>query len=216
MIKLVVFDMDGVLVDSEKAISQASIDALKKWGVEAKLSDFVEFAGMGDDKYIGGVARKYGTEYDLAMKEEAYRIYFERAKENVHVFPWSKPLIETLGKKYKLALASASDYPKVMKNVECVGVLPSAFDAVVTGSDVEKKKPDPSIFLKAAQKAGIDPKYAIVFEDAVSGVMAAKSAGMTAVAVTTTFDRETLEKAGADFVVDDLIKAIDIIEKLNS
>lgn len=216
MIKLVIFDMDGVLVDSEKVTAGASRDALAKWGVTAKLSDFLEYAGMGDDKFVGCVAEKYGVKYDTEMKEEMYRIYAEIAKDDVLVFNWSKPVIEVLGKKYTLALASAADLTKVKINIDCIGVSTSVFNGIVTGSDVEKKKPDPSIFLKAAEKTKISPERAIVFEDAVSGVMAAKAAGMTALAVTTTFDRETLLKAGADYVVDDLMSAIEIIEKINS
>ena len=215
MIKLVIFDMDGVLVDSEKVTAKASKDALAKWGVNASLTDFIEYAGMGDDKFVGCVAEKYGVKYDVEMKEEMYRIYCERSKTDVFVYDWSKPIIETLGKKYTLALASAADLPKVKANIDCIGVDTSVFKALITGSDVEKKKPDPTIFLKAAEKAGIAPENAVVFEDAVSGVMAAKAAGMTAIAVTTTFDEETLKNAGADFVVDNLSDSVKIIEELN-
>lgn len=215
MIKLVIFDMDGVLVDSEKATATAAISVLKKWGISAKHSDFLEYAGKGDDLFIGGVARKYGVEYVTEMKEEMYQNYFLNAKNDVKIFSWSKLLINTLKKDYLIALASAADYKKVIKNIECVGVAPDVFNVLVTGSDVEKKKPDPSIFLKTAEKAGISPDECIVFEDAISGVAAAKNAKMTVVAVTTTFNRDDLSKAGADFVVDDLSDAISIIENIN-
>lgn len=215
MIKLVIFDMDGVLVDSEKVTAKASAMALKKWGINAKISDFAEYAGMGDDKFVGCVAEKYGVKYVPDMKAEMYRIYSETAKNEVSVFKWSKPLIKELGKKYALALASAADIFKVNVNLSCIGINTSDFDAVVTGSDVEKKKPDPAAFLKAAEKAKIAPENAVVFEDAVSGVRAAKSAKMTAIAVTTHFSRETLLNAGADYVVDNLFDAVEIIKSLN-
>ena len=79
------------------------------------------------------------------------------------------------------------------------------------GSDVTRKKPAPDIFLKAAEKAGIEPHYALVIEDALSGVKAAKAAGALCAAVTTSFDAERLREAGADFVCDDLTN---IAEKL--
>lgn len=223
MINFVIFDMDGVLVDSELAITTASIESLREWNIDAKVEDFKEFTGMGDDKFIGGVAAKYGLDYDLKMKERAYEIYLSTANERVRVFDWSRPLIEGLHRDgYLLALASASDYIKVKKNIECIGVAPEIFNAIVTGSDVERKKPFPDIFLKAFEKVknsldrdasiardacnsgDIDVSRTLVFEDALSGVQAARAAGMKCIAVTTSFDAPQLTDAGAHFVTDDL------------
>jgi len=221
MIKLVIFDMDGVLVDSEPAITKASMDALAEWGVDAKYSDFKQYTGMGDDKFIGGVAEKYGVKYDIRMKERAYGIYLATASERVTVYPWSKKLISALAPLHTLAIASASDYTKVKCNVECIGVDTSLFGAIVTGSDVQNKKPAPDIFLKAAEKAGLIDAgaksvggAAVVIEDALSGVRAAKAAGAYCIAVTTSFDDVRLREAGADFVVDDLCDAAGIIAGL--
>jgi haloacid dehalogenase superfamily, subfamily IA, variant 3 with third motif having DD or ED len=217
-INFVIFDMDGVLVDSELAITLASMESLSEWGVAAKEEDFKEFTGMGDDKFIGGVAGKYGVAYDLKMKARAYEIYLEKAEERVQVFAWSKPLIEKLhAAGYKLAVASASDYVKVKRNIECIGVSPDIFDAVVTGSDVERKKPFPDIFLKAFEKvksncgdADLDVSRTLVCEDALSGVIAARAAGMHCAAVTTSFAAEALAEAGAHYVTDDLMTVTEI------
>lgn len=207
--KLIIFDMDGVLVDSEEAIALASAEALADWGVNAKTTDFIPFRGMGDDKFIGGVAELYGLKYDVKMKARAYERYFETAAERLKVFPWSKILIENLyNRGYKIAIASASDKIKVLKNVECIGADLNMFNAFITGTDVVKKKPDPEIFLKAAEVAGENPEDCLVFEDSLSGVQAAKAAGMTCIAVTTSFAREQIEKCNADFIYDDLICAI--------
>lgn len=203
--KLIIFDMDGVLVDSEPAITYASMQALKERGIEAAYEDFKPFTGMGDDRFIAGVCEKYGACYDPSMKARAYEIYIERAAEWIKVFPWSKPVLESLhAAGYRLAVASASDIIKVECNLRQIGIDTRIFSAIVTGSDVTRKKPAPDIFLKAAEKAGAEPADSLVVEDAVSGVMAAKAAGMTAVAVTTSFDKQTLLEAGADLAVDDL------------
>ena len=213
--RLVIMDMDGTLVDSEPAIRRASAEALLLWGIHAEEEAFRPFSGMGDDKFIGGVSEQYGVPYDKAMKEKAYEIYFAHASEWIHVFPWSRPLIEKLHKAgYALAVASASDLSKVSCNIGCIGMDSSLFHAIITGSDVQRKKPAPDIFLKAAEKAAFDPSDSVVLEDAVSGVMAAKSAGMTCIAVTTTFSEDALRQAGADFVVSDLGNAFDLIEQL--
>ena len=211
MLQLVIFDMDGVLVDSEPAITYASIETLAEIGVTAKYEDFKPFTGMGDDKFIQGVAEKYGKAYDVKLKERAYEIYLEKT-ERIEVFPSSKKTLAALAEAgFKCAVASASDLVKVEANLARIGVDPSFFAAVVTGSDVKNKKPDPEIFLKAADKASAAYRGCLVIEDAVSGVQAAKAAGMVCIAVTTSFDPQTLKAAGADFVVDDLYDVYGII-----
>jgi beta-phosphoglucomutase len=216
MIKLVIFDMDGVLIDSEHAITLAALEALKKgWGINADYADFKQFTGMGENKFIGGVAELYGVPYDLRMKDMAYDIYCKTARERVTVYGWSKPLIKSLVEQgYKVAVASAADMVKVRCNIECIGIDTSLFSAIITGSDVTRHKPDPEVFLKASEAAGISPSESLVFEDAVSGVKAAKAAGMKCIAVTTSFDRETLIKAGADETLDSLDGATDIIKTI--
>ena len=226
MLKLVIFDMDGVLVDSEPAITMASIESLKeRFGISANHKDFKEFTGMGDDKFIGGVAAKYGKPYDAGLKLRAYEIYVAK-KHRVKVFPKAKKLLHNItGLGLMCAIASASDLVKVKTNIQKIkpgrSIAPiTTGDAaqkakhplyVITGTDVKNKKPDPEIFLKAAQTAGISPEFALVVEDAVSGVQAAKAAGMVCAAVTTSFSRKVLLAAGADFVVDKLYEVFDIV-----
>ena len=102
-----------------------------------------------------------------------------------------------LKENHAVAVASAADLRKVKTNLHCLGMSVEDFDAVVTGSDVINKKPDPEIFLKAAEKIGVDPKDCLVVEDARSGVTAAKRAGMYAIGVLGTFEPEALIECGA-------------------
>lgn len=205
MLKNVIFDMDGVLANSEHAITLAGCEALNSLGIPAKYEDFKQFTGMGEDRFIGGVAELHGFTFTQDMKNLAYDIYIEKALERIGIFDWSKPLTEGLVESgYKIALASAADYIKVRCNINTIGISEKLFTAIVTGSDVKNKKPDPEIFLAAAEKAGFTPSETIVFEDAVAGVMAAKSAGMKCCAVTTSFEPEALFNAGADYVLRDL------------
>ena len=205
---LAIFDMDGVLVDSEKAFKHACQEALLQWGVHAEREEFVPYTGMGDVLYIGGVSEAHGVPYCLEMTDVSYKLYAEYAKTELKVFSWSRAIIEKLSEAgYGVAVASSAGLFKVETNLACVGVDLSLFKAIVTGSDVEKKKPAPDIVLAAAEKCGADPADCLVFEDAISGVKAAKAAGMFAVAVTTSFSAEELYEAGADFVCDDLMTA---------
>lgn len=216
MINSVIFDMDGVLVDSEEAITLAGIEALKSWGIDAKPEDFKPFTGMGEDKFIGGVAEKHGVPFTFEMKDKAYEIYIATAKERITVYPWSKPVLNSLPEgDIKIALASAADAVKVACNLECIGVDKHIFSALVTGSDVKHKKPHPEIFLTAAAKAGFEPANTLVVEDALSGVKAAKAAGMHCLGLTTSFTEQELRGAGADFVAHTLTDIFDIIKVFN-
>ena len=208
--------MDGVLVDSEPAITYAAMEVNRFLGYETEPWEYRQYTGMGDDKFIGGVLEKHGGVYKSEYKDEAYRIYTETAKDKVKVYPWSAVIIEKLKSLgYTLAVASASDIVKVKCNLDCIGDVTGKLDAVVTGSDVERKKPAPDIFLKAAEKAGLEPRFCIVAEDAVAGIIAAKAAGMRAVGVTTSFSADELKKAGADVVTDSLSYLPEIAEELN-
>lgn len=206
---LVIFDMDGVLVDSEATFKRACADALHEFGVYPEHEEFTPYTGMGDVIYIGEVAKAHGVPFAPEMQDLSYKLYGEYAKETLTVFPWSRTVLKTLHKNgIKICVASSAGLFKVETNLRCVGVELDMFETVVSGDEVEKKKPAPDIFLKAAGKCHIDPSRCLVFEDAKSGVMAAKAAGMTAAAVTTSFSEAELKAAGADFVCDDLRQAV--------
>jgi HAD superfamily hydrolase (TIGR01509 family) len=207
MIKGVIFDMDGVLVDSEPFICQAAIRMFAELGHTVQPEDFLPFVGAGEDRYIGGVAEKYGIEFDLSStKDRTYAIYGEIVKgrlkplDGVHRF-----IDKARAKGLKLAIASSADSVKVNINLREIGLNPSTFDAVVCGADVEKKKPNPDIFLLAAERIHLSPGECLVVEDAVNGVKAAKAAGARCLALTTSFSREEL--AGADWFAPNLAEA---------
>ena len=214
-LQAVIFDMDGVLVDSEPVITAAAIQSLSGYAVNAKQEDFKEFTGMGDDKFIGGVAEKYGVKYDPQMKKKAYEIYYTLVKDMLKVYSGGRALVEKLWETgYIVAIASASDAEKVDANIEAIGVPRDYYTAVITGSDVTLKKPSPDIYIKAAEEISVSPEFCVVIEDAIAGVKAAKAAGMRCIAVTTSFERKELQQAGADVVVDDVFDAGDFLETL--
>ena len=204
-----VFDMDGVLVDSEATFKRSCADALHEWNVFPEHEEFTPYTGMGDVLYIGEVAKAHGVPFTPAMQERAYALYGEYAKETLTVFPWSREVLMSLHDNgIEMCVASSAGLFKVETNLRCVGVELDIFKTIISGDEVEKKKPAPDIFLKAAEKSDIAPSRCLVFEDAVSGVMAAKAAGMNCAAVTTSFSREKLLSAGADFVCNDLKDAV--------
>ena len=193
--KAILFDMDGVLIESEWLMRATAIQSLAEHGVQAKHEDFLEFTGTGEDRFIGGVAEKYGLVYDPSMKERAYDFFGQRVMEETDVPEGVKQMLETLlSRGLKLAVCSAADRRKVLYNLKAIGIGEDQFSAIVTGSDVKRKKPFPDIYLEGARQIGMDPADCLVVEDAISGVQAAHAAGMHAAAVPTTFTLEELRE----------------------
>lgn len=199
MIRAVIFDMDGVLTDSEPVINTAAIAGLREYGIEPKPEDFHPFVGMGEDRYIGGVAEKYGLQYRPEMKRRVYEIYLEILPGLIRSFPGVHELLYRLRElKVHLAVASSADRIKVEANLRAIEVDLTWFGTVVVGEDVVHKKPSPDIFLCAAGKLGVIPGECCVVEDALNGIEAARAAGMRCVAVAQSFPEDRLASAGAD------------------
>ena len=207
-------DMDGVLIESEYLMRHSAIRALADYGIEAKHEDFREFTGMGEDKFVGGVAEKYGHKYEFAMKELAYDYFGQDVKEMAEVPAGVKEMLMALHDKgLILAVCSAADLRKVKYNIQANGVDESIFTALVTGSDVARKKPFPDIYLEGARRVGIDPKDCLVVEDAISGIQAAHAAGMDAVGVPTTFSKEELkERVNPEYLLNEIKELTGLFE----
>jgi beta-phosphoglucomutase len=211
----ILFDMDGVLVDSESVITAAACEALNRFGIPAKFEDFKPFTGMGENRFLGGVAGKYGREFELPMKVLCYEIYGQVVDEQLTVYPATKSVLSRLAAQGRgLALASSADRIKVDHNLRVAGIDESVFAAVLTGDDVARKKPYPDIYLAAAAAAGFDPSACIVVEDALTGIQAGKDAGARVIAITTAFDEAALIEAGADAVIDDIAQLPDAIARI--
>ena len=210
--KAILFDMDGVLIESEFLMRHSAIQALAEWGIQAKHEDFREFTGMGEDMFVGGVAQKYGHTYTFDMKERAYDYFGAQVKELAHVPNGVKEMLLALHEKgLVMAVCSAADLRKVRYNIQAIGVDESIFSALVTGSDVARKKPFPDIYLEGARRVGIDPKDCLVVEDAVSGIKAAHAAGMDAVGVPTTFSKEELmERVSPEYLLNEIKELTDL------
>lgn len=196
-IRAAIFDMDGVLADSEPLINAAAIEMFKEIGLTVRSEDFLPFVGAGEERYIGGVAEKYHVTLDLsAAKQRTYEIYLDRVPSQLEAFPGAYDLVYACRKAgLRVAVASSADEIKVVATLQKIGLPADSWDAVVTGEQVKNRKPAPEIFLAAAQKLGLSPKECVVVEDAVNGIEAAKAAGMRCVAVAQTFSSEHLQAA---------------------
>jgi len=197
--------MDGVLVDSEPVIRAAAAEGLRRLGVPALEHDFIPFTGMGEDRFIGGVAEKYGHPYDPSIKALVYEIYGQIVDGRLVVYEAALPALRALKDSgARLALASSADHVKIDHNLRVAGIPAGIFDAVIGGEDVARKKPHPDIYLLAAERLGVKPVDCAVVEDALSGIAAGKAAGAAVIGVATSFPPEELLEAGADIVIRDI------------
>ena len=184
-IEAVLFDMDGVLLDSERYIRQAGIEMFKEKGYQVAPEDFLPFTGMGENKYLGGVAAKNNIPFELDRdKARTYEIYAELVEGRLEPLDGVLGFIEQCSRRgLKMAVASSADPIKIEINLAEIGIPVRTFQAIISGLDITHKKPSPDIFLKAAELVGVDPSECVVFEDADAGVEAAKTAGMHCIAV---------------------------------
>ncbi len=205
MIKGILFDMDGVLVDSESFISEAAKLMFREMGVTVTKEDFKPFTGMGENRYIGGVAEKYGIKIEIEKaKARTYEIYTEIVRNKLSPLPGSHEFISICRNRgFRLALATSADKIKMEVNLKEIGLPVNSFNSIITGMDVARKKPFPDIYIKAAGSLGLNTEECLVVEDAVSGIEAGKAAGCRCLGLTTSFRAEALK--GADWICDTLL-----------
>lgn len=207
MIRGVLFDMDGVLIDSEEFICRAVIEMFGEKGIIVSPDDFKPFVGMGENRYIGGVAEKYNINLDIReAKTRTYHIYERIVRGLIKPLPGSMEFINKCREAgLKMAIATSADKFKMEVNMREIGLSEKNFDTLVNGLEVKRKKPFPDIYIRAAEKIGLKPDVCLVVEDAVSGVRAAKAAGCRCLAVTTSFKQSEL--AEADWICNSLSEA---------
>ncbi len=207
MIKGVLFDMDGVLVDNMDMHIEAFKQFCQQFGVENIEQKMYECAGMGNDEIMrimlpAQVVESRGTESLSAEKEAKYREIYAASIKPV------KGLIDLLKLLNEKGIKCAVGSSGCRENVEFVlrecGIA-DYFSALVYSDLVTRCKPDPEIYLTAAKLLGFEPEECMVFEDALMGVESARAANVAEViALTTTLDRQLLEKSGkCDHIVDD-------------
>lgn len=198
--RAVIFDVDGVLVDSEPFLAWCLRKAFcDRFGADIPEQDFLRLAGTGS-RCITEPARALGLELDLAeFKGFLFeRIYLPEAGERLLAFPGGRALVRSLrGVGLRLGVASNASRVKVDANLCAAGLPRNHWDAVVTMDEVAAPKPDPAIYLEAARRLGSAPGDCAVIEDSPTGVAAARSAGMVCLAVASSFGAEALLDAGA-------------------
>lgn len=190
----VIFDNDGVLVDSEPVSLAAYRDAIREQGVDLCEQDDEKYCGLTDADIVRDMEKVYGLELDLprfqARKRELYFLYAR--ERGLAAFPGARALLEALVAAGRpMALASSAPTEKIGHNLAAAG-LEGLFRVVVTGEDFARGKPDPEIFLRAAERLGVEPGRCVVIEDSINGLRAARAAEMFGIGITNTFPADRL------------------------
>jgi len=206
-----IFDMDGVLVDSEPVHKRAKELAFEQFGIVLPESVYDSHKGRPDTTVLGEILQECGMGHQA---EEALRMkhqIFESLEHEIQPVAGAVDFVRWAMSRFRIALATSATPRNRAEALKLLEVEDS-FEAVVDAASSQRPKPDPEIFLIAMSKLGLGAADCWVIEDSVNGLLAAKAAGCVAVGITTTFDAATLSAAGADFVVDSYGKLRDILE----
>jgi HAD superfamily hydrolase (TIGR01509 family) len=212
LLKAVIFDMDGVLVDSMSDHAEAVQHIFDEIGVEMDKQDIFEREGertVDIMKYLLQKASGDASQFDISSIVERYIAEFNRIAE-FKVFEGMLECLTNLKDKFNLAVVSGSDRPIVYDIIE--SEYPGIFRELVTADDVQRGKPEPDPYLKAIEMLGISSHEAIVIENAPMGVESAKKAGLCCVAVPTYLDAEKFHQA--DMVIENHIRLVEFLNEL--
>lgn len=216
MIKAILFDMDGLMFDTETLATEAFIYSGKQNSVDITPEETHKVLGFTKEKiynffeeYFNGMAdgRKIVSDHYKYMDKI---LFTEGPKKMYYVEELLQYLVD---KNYKIAVASSSDLNIIKNNLEKTNLV-KYIDVVASGEEVKNGKPAPDIFLLAASRLEVLPKECIVLEDSKSGILAAKAAGMKPIMIPDIYNPEKEFKKIPYKIIDNLSEVIPILENL--
>lgn len=209
---MVVFDHDGVLVDSEPLAMSTLAELITEAGAPMSEKDaFARYLGTGLNFVIEDTKNRIGLDLGDDFRDRFFEKLFERFRSELVAIPNADLALEHLHEiGVPVAIASSGTRARVDLGLGTTN-LSKWFDPqqITTIEDVARGKPEPDLFLKAAERASVDPRDCLAVEDSPHGVDSAKRAGMQVIALTSTMPPDEL--AGADWVTSDLIEITSLI-----
>lgn len=192
----IIFDLDGVLVDSEPLHNKAWDTLFDELGLKDHLKiNPADYIGFSDQYFLTEVFKKHNVPFtpeDLGQRKLNYLLRYLR--EHRPIFAELHSLVPDLAARYALGVASSSSH-RVIDVVMDISGLGPHFQAIVGGDDIRRLKPDPEIYFTAARKLALRPSQCCAIEDSPVGIQAAKMAGMACIGLTSTLPAAELERA---------------------
>lgn len=184
MYKAVIFDMDGLMIDSEFATYEEYLKILNDWGYEYNVEMYKHLLGKRKPNILNVFVEQFGEDLDLVTLWDVCHERLDiRLRANPPLKPGLRELLDYLKENgYKMIIATSSDRNRVEGILGPIGIL-DYFDDAVCGDEVVNGKPHPETFLKACEKLGVKEEEAIVLEDSESGVMAAYNGNIPVICI---------------------------------
>ena len=196
-IQAIIFDFDGVVVNSEPLYEKTGRELFRQFGIEVKDEDWKEFKGLSAEKFFIRAKEKYKLSASIdEISKIDEEILKNKFRENLEYINGFHQFYEYVSSKYMTALVTSTS-SKLLNWIFANTQINKDFDIILTADDVLRPKPDPEPFLKIAEILQICPSEMIVIEDSINGVISAKKAGSYVVGFLTSFSKNDLPDADA-------------------
>ncbi|PKO18306.1 MAG: hypothetical protein CVU39_02385 [Chloroflexi bacterium HGW-Chloroflexi-10] len=202
MIKAFIFDFDGLMVDTEIACYQAWLDIYGQFNADLPFLEYSKCIGTSELAFdpFNYLIDKTGKNLDRINTYQLHQRAYRAVTKKLPLMPGIQNYLDwAKSNQIKLAVASSSNRNWVLSHLSDLGVLPY-FNAIMTSDDVHNVKPDPELFLKAAQAIGISSYEALIFEDSQNGIKAATLAHQFAIAIPNQLTKQ-MDLSGADLIL---------------
>lgn len=207
----ILFDMDGLMLDSERAIIDCWREAAADLAVEVDDDLWFRMIGMHEKDYVPLMLRTMSEHEVRRLREGCYARYHQRIEDGIPLHAHVRDVLADLqARSVPRAVVTSTQRERARRKLETSRIA-SYFEIVITGSDVIEPKPAPEGYLKAAAALGVDPARCVVFEDSAFGVRAALAAGMTPIQVPDLIEPDAATRALGHRIVADLAEAYALV-----